>query len=301
MAIDFTGMFTGKRPDPSVVSNQPPSGLGPSAQASMQVIQQGEQRAKQGLSGMFGTDFRSPAEQVKEQLVQLDRNKLEDQPKIVELLRRVDPQASFAAEEIFKQQNAQKEGATQQRAALITMARTSEQPQLVTWLEAGGDLKEAKSVLLKKPEQASPMSPTTMYEDGKLIKTALIGGKLHKATENGWSALADNAKLSSTAPSKGSDRTATLTKAGLESFESLLKANPDIKEKLTVDGWFLMGKAETKTNIRNLFIKANEIYTSNPDLGKEEALRRASEIAKPDGSNASASSDKYDNAPIRKD
>ena len=73
MAIDFTGMFTGNRPDPSIVNNNI-SGLGPSAQASMQVIQQGEQRARQGLGQMMGKDLRSPADQAREQLSQVDIN-----------------------------------------------------------------------------------------------------------------------------------------------------------------------------------------------------------------------------------
>tara|TARA_R110000803_G_scaffold71482_1_gene134757 strand:+ start:28 stop:1275 length:1248 start_codon:yes stop_codon:yes gene_type:complete len=72
MAIDFTGMFTGKRPDPSVVSNQPPSGLGPSAQVAMQVMQQGEQRARAGLGQLVGRDLRSPADQAREQMSQFD-------------------------------------------------------------------------------------------------------------------------------------------------------------------------------------------------------------------------------------
>ena len=162
MAIDFTGMFTGNRPDPSVVSNQPPSGLGPSAQASMQVIQQGEQRAKQGLSGMFGTDFRSPAEQVKEQLTQLNRNKLEDQPKIVELLRRVDPQASFAAEEIFKQQNLKTTTDKKRRDSLITQADALGLNSTAADLRSGGPMDTA-ATQIRQREEASIKLKNTVY------------------------------------------------------------------------------------------------------------------------------------------
>ena len=163
MAIDFTGMFTGNRPDPSVVSNQPPSGLGPSAQASMQVIQQGEQRAKQGLSGMFGTDFRSPAEQVKEQLTQLNRNKLEDQPKIVELLRRVDPQASFAAEEIFKQQNLKTTTDKKRRDSLITQADALGLDSTAAGLRSGGPMDTA-ATQIRQREEASIKLKNTVYK-----------------------------------------------------------------------------------------------------------------------------------------
>lgn len=71
MAIDYTGMFTGKRPDPSAgVSGMPRDLLG----QTLQGIQQGEQRARQGLGQMMGKDLRSPADKAREQLSQIDIN-----------------------------------------------------------------------------------------------------------------------------------------------------------------------------------------------------------------------------------
>lgn len=151
MAIDFTGMFTGKRPDPSIVNNNI-SGLGPSAQASMQVIQQGEQRARQGMGSLFGTDFRSPAEQVKEQLTQLNPNLTADQPKIVELLRVIDPQASFAMEEEFKVKNAQLRAKQQRRESLIEQAGALGLENTAELLRNNGDMNEAAKQIRKIEE-----------------------------------------------------------------------------------------------------------------------------------------------------
>ena len=71
MAIDYTGMFTGKRPDPSAgVAGMPRDLLG----QTLQGIQQGEQRSRQALGQMMGKDLRSPADQAREQLSQVDIN-----------------------------------------------------------------------------------------------------------------------------------------------------------------------------------------------------------------------------------
>ena len=69
MAIDYTGMFTGERPNPSAgVAGMPRDLLG----QTLQGIQQGEQRARQGLGQMMGKDLRSSADQAREQLSQVD-------------------------------------------------------------------------------------------------------------------------------------------------------------------------------------------------------------------------------------
>ena len=71
MAIDYTGMFTGERPNPSAgVAGMPQDLLG----QTLQGIQQGEQRSRQALGQMMGKDLRSPADQAREQLSQVDIN-----------------------------------------------------------------------------------------------------------------------------------------------------------------------------------------------------------------------------------
>ena len=71
MAIDYTGMFTGERPNPSAgVAGMPQDLLG----QTLQGVQQGEQRSRQALGQMMGKDLRSPADQAREQLSQVDIN-----------------------------------------------------------------------------------------------------------------------------------------------------------------------------------------------------------------------------------
>jgi len=149
MAIDYTGMFTGKRPDPSAgVAGMPRDLLG----QTLQGIQQGEQRAQQGMGDLFGTDFRSPAQKIKEQLIQLNPNSTADQPKIVELLRVVDPQASFAMEEKFKVENAKLLANQKRRESLIEQAGALGLENTADLLRNNGDMNEAAKQIRKIEE-----------------------------------------------------------------------------------------------------------------------------------------------------
>ena len=149
MAIDYTGMFTGQRPNPSAgVAGMPRDLLG----QTLQGIQQGEQRAQQGMGDLFGTDFRSPAQKIKEQLIQLNPKKTADQPKIVELLRVIDPQASFAMEEKFKVENAQLLANQQRREALIEQAGALGLENTAELLRNNGDMTEAAKQIRKIEE-----------------------------------------------------------------------------------------------------------------------------------------------------
>ena len=149
MAIDYTGMFTGKRPDPSAgVAGMPRDLLG----QTLQGIQQGEQRAQQGMGDLFGTDFRSPAQKIKEQLIQLNPNSTADQPKIVQLLRVVDPQASFAMEEKFKVENAKLLANQKRRESLIEQAGALGLENTADLLRNNGDMNEAAKQIRKIEE-----------------------------------------------------------------------------------------------------------------------------------------------------
>jgi hypothetical protein len=149
MAIDYTGMFTGKRPDPSAgVAALPRDLLG----QTLQGIQQGEQRAQQGMGDLFGTDFRSPAQKIKEQLIQLNPNSTADQPKIVQLLRVVDPQASFAMEEKFKVENAKLLANQKRRESLIEQAGALGLENTADLLRNNGDMNEAAKQIRKIEE-----------------------------------------------------------------------------------------------------------------------------------------------------
>lgn len=149
MAIDYTGMFTGERPNPSAgVAGMSRDLLG----QTLQGIQQGEQRARQGMGDLFGTDFRSPAQKVKEQLIQLNPNLTADQPKIVELLRVVDPQASFAMEEKFRVDNAEILAKQKRRESLIEQAGALGLENTADLLRNNGSMDEAAKQIRKIEE-----------------------------------------------------------------------------------------------------------------------------------------------------
>jgi hypothetical protein len=93
MAIDYTGMFTGKRPDPSAgVAGMPRDLLG----QTLQGIQQGEQRARQGLGSLFNIDLSSPAEKAKKELSGLDINSPDYKARMLEIINKADPLAAAA-------------------------------------------------------------------------------------------------------------------------------------------------------------------------------------------------------------
>jgi hypothetical protein len=119
---------------------------------TLQGIQQGEQRAQQGMGDLFGTDFRSPAQKIKEQLIQLNPNSTADQPKIVELLRVVDPQASFAMEEKFKVENAKLLANQKRRESLIEQAGALGLENTADLLRNNGDMNEAAKQIRKIEE-----------------------------------------------------------------------------------------------------------------------------------------------------
>jgi len=292
MAIDYTGMFTGKRPDPSAgVAGMPRDLLG----QTLQGIQQGEQRSRQALGGMFGTDFRSPAQQVQEQLKQLNPNSTTDQPKIVELLKGVDPQASFAMEEKFRVENAEINTQKSQSTALLRMARSQGNKTMEQWILAGGDLQTAASALLKEPKLAKPEAYATMYEpDGSPVRTAIIDGVVHRATEDGFKKVPDNNALLATVPKKDKPTTikaADLSKSDVETYDAILNSTPDLKALVKIKNPWYQPDDINEDKKRILYAKAEDIYTNNPKLGRQGALAQAANVV-PDAS-VDTSTDKF--------
>lgn len=292
MAIDYTGMFTGERPNPSAgVAGMPRDLLG----QTLQGIQQGEQRAQQALGGMFGTDFRSPAQQVQEQLKQLNPNSTTDQPKIVELLKGVDPQASFAMEEKFRVENAEINTQKSQSTALLRMARAQGNKTMEQWILAGGDLQTAASALLKEPQLAKPEAYATMYEpDGSPVRTAIIDGVLHRATEDGFKKVPDNNALLATVPKKDKPtaiKAADLSKSDVETYDAILNSTPDLEALVKIKNPWYQSDDINEDKKRILYAKAEDIYTNNPKLGRQGALAQAANVV-PDAS-VDTSTDKF--------
>jgi hypothetical protein len=148
-AIDYAGLLTG-------ISGQnqkaDPFSMPTAAQQRMAFGAQTSQGMQQGLGNLFGTDFRSPAQKIKEQLIQLNPNSTADQPKIVQLLRVVDPQASFAMEEKFKVENAKLLANQKRRESLIEQAGALGLENTADLLRNNGDMNEAAKQIRKIEE-----------------------------------------------------------------------------------------------------------------------------------------------------
>ena len=161
MAIDYTGMLTGIFPEDNAAQAEALLGRRAVAQnpnilatGQMQLGRSSQDldRMRRGASGLLGTDFRSPAQKVQEELVKLNPRNVADQPKIVELLKAVDPQASFTAEAAFAQEAAQKLALQQRRESLIEQAGALGLENTVELLRSGGDMTEAAKQIRKIEE-----------------------------------------------------------------------------------------------------------------------------------------------------
>ena len=252
------------------------------AQRQLSFGAQAAQGLRQGMGGLFGADTRTTTEKADQMLASLDVNDVNDQEKILQIVSNVNPQAAPLLKAQFAENNKQQTAKVSQRNALLKMARAQGNESMATWLEADGDLKTAASVLLKEPKLATAESYATMYdEDGNLLKTAVIGGKLHRASEAGWTAVKDADKLSATDPGKkGKPGKVSLgVKEREETYNAIISTNPDIAKVFTDEGYFW---DDIDKNAKTLLLnKAEEIYAADPTLGRENALLQAAEVAPP--------------------
>jgi hypothetical protein len=191
----------------------------------------------------------------------------------------------------------QKESSTKQRSSLLAMARAQDNPNMVSWIEAGGDIKTAASVLLKQPKLATPEAYASMFTaEGEVVRTAVIGGVLSRATKDGWATVTDDKKLFATNPKKKEDgaKTSNLTASNIEDYDAIIAQNPAVAEALEVEGWNHWGSGRGKEKAdkkRVLLIKAEQIYTNNPNLGREGALLQAAKIEKAQEADVSSDPD----------
>jgi len=275
MAQDLTGLLGGALLPPA----QPVALT--SAQDYTRIMQEANKGFSQAVGGMFGVDTRTTPEFVQEEVAKLNPESVEDQAKIVELVGKINPAGAVALKSAFAQKAAEKNILTSQTNALLKIARAQGNNAMVTWLEAQGDINTAASVLLKQPKLATPEAYTTMYdESGGPIRTAVIGGKLHKATETGWELIRDNEKLSAEKPKEKPEKTTpkvSLTaKEREKTYDAIISTNPDIAKVFTEGGWWDSVDKDAKTLLLN---KAEELYAANPKLGREGALLQAAEVA----------------------
>ena len=248
-------------------------------QSVLQNVQQGSGLARQSFGKAAGVDTRNHGERAKQELSKLDPTKPQDQAKIVELVGAINPEKAMELKAKYSEENKEKADKDKLGGALLKMARANGDKNAEAFLLAGGDAKTIAPQLLKKPELDKPIALTTMYLDGKPIKASVIGGKMHYASENGWTALNDDANLSAQAPkdAKTEDtKTASLTTADRELYNSYFEDDESLRSAYTEVGesWYNMDKVSENKKLQ-VMTRAKSIYTNNPELGQSGALRKA--------------------------
>jgi len=111
---DITGMLTGIFPEDNAAQQQALLGRKAVAQnpnllasTQMQIGQSAQNldRMRRGASGLFGTDFSTPADRVRQQLVDLDVKTPEGQQQAVKLISQIDPAKALALQDQFNERN----------------------------------------------------------------------------------------------------------------------------------------------------------------------------------------------------
>ena len=233
---------------------------------------------RRGLGQAAGMDARTDGERAKEELGKLDPSNPADQEKIIALVAPIDPQKAQEMRAQFSKDSAEIEAKDKLGGAMLKMARDQGNTQIEEWLLAGGDIKTAASTLLKK---TAPQAVATMYLDGKPVRTSIIDGVLHYASENGWTEVKDDAKLTATAPKETKTKavkTASLTKEDRELYKSYFEENEALQSAYQEEGT-LWGTNDNDNKRLQIETRAKAIYTNNPALGQLGALRQAVEEA----------------------
>jgi hypothetical protein len=291
--LDYAGLLTGISPQSAKID---PFSLPTAGQQRMAFGAQQAQGVQRAGEGLFNLQSQNPVELAKTKLIGLDPSDPEYQNKFIKLLSIADPAKAAEA----RKQALEQDKKVNQRAALLKMARAQGNESMVTWLEADGDLKTAASVLLKEPKLATAESYATMYdENGNLIKTAVIGGRLHRASEAGWTAVRDTDKLSATDPGKKvkPGKVSLGVKEREKTYDAIISANPDIAKVFTDEGRFW---DDIDKNAKTLLLnKAEEIYAANPTLGRENALLQAAEVAPTTTGQPAPTADPYSGITIK--
>ena len=282
MARDIVGLLTGISGTQQPMQPQQPV-AGTAGFRGMFGAQQA-----QGLAGGLGSIARQGApsnqERMQEAVSKLDLGSVDGLTTLAKLqqIQGDLPGAAQTAAKIkqLQEQEQEKTAENKLRNSLIKMSSSQNNSTIKTWLEAGGDIQTAASVLLKQPKLATAEAFATMYDDsGKPIRTSIIDGKLHKATENGWAVVKDNETISASMPSK-EERTPKVSlppKEREKTYNAIISTNPDIAKVFTDEGYFWDDiDKDAKTLLLN---KAEEIYAKNPDLGREGALLQAANVA----------------------
>lgn len=242
-------------------------------------------RMRRGLGGLFGRDLRTEGEKAREAVGQATSNLELAQaiqgvaPEQAVALRRLAAQEQAARE----QEQAEKDQEEKIKQALIIIAKSQDNNNLVSWLEAGGDSSTAASLLLKQPSMAKPEAFTTMYsKNGDALRTAVLDGKLVRATDTGWEIIDEKvfAQNPITKPEKEKEKElkpSSLSAEELKTYTSIIKNNPDLKNLMKTSRF--LGKLD-EDNLRQIADEAERIVTNNPNLTKKQALEQVLKIQK---------------------
>tara|TARA_R110000796_G_scaffold62393_3_gene143910 strand:+ start:3145 stop:4035 length:891 start_codon:yes stop_codon:yes gene_type:complete len=231
---------------------------------------------RRGLGQAAGMDARTDGERAKEELGKLDPSNPADQEKIIALVSPLDFEKAMEMQAKFSKDNAEIEAKDKLGGAMLKMARDQGNKQIEEWLLAGGDVKTAASTLLKK---TAPQAVATMYLDGKSVRTAIINGVLHYASESGWTEVKDKDKLTAQAPKEAKEKVtkaASLTKADRELYNSYFEDDESLRSAYTKEGksWYNWDEVSENKKLQ-VMTRAKAIYTNNPELGQSGALKQA--------------------------
>ncbi len=179
---DIAGLLTGmpsNRPDPMTGGSIADQRLAFGARRA-----QGLQRAARGF---MGQDTRTPSEQLQMAMAQLDPSKAGDLRKIAQIQQATGDYAGAAQTAAAIQQLQQEEQKQNTRQALLRIARAQGNDEMVEFIESGGNLNTASSVLFraeKAPEK--PTAQATLSSEEFKNYNAILESILPTIAEENW-------------------------------------------------------------------------------------------------------------------
>lgn len=181
--VDIAGLLTGigQAPIDPMLSMD-------ARQRSLARVQELGGQLRRGVGALTGAETRTTQEMAQQALAQLDPNKPEDREKILEIVARIDPERVPALRQQFAIKAEQEKAVAEQkskeesmRGSLIRIAGAQGNTQMVDFLQSGGPLEAAASVLFR-PE-AAPKKATfeglteNERDDMSAALTTMIKGK----------------------------------------------------------------------------------------------------------------------------
>ncbi len=181
--VDIAGLLTGigQAPIDPMLSMD-------ARQRSLARVQELGGQLRRGVGALTGVETRTTQEMAQQALAQLDPNKPEDREKILEIVARIDPERVPALRQQFAIKAEQEKAVAEQKSkeesmrdSLIRIAGAQGNTQMVDFLQSGGPLDSAATILFR-PE-AAPKKATfeglteNERNDMSAALTTMIKGK----------------------------------------------------------------------------------------------------------------------------